>query len=232
MWGVRLGNRVQKDLNEVFVIPFLDALQELIVSSANHLGPGIHCQFIQFLLEQFPLDSVFPEGIGVSDIGRPRFFSPIQSNCSTALEGVILFQELADFPYSIFHPSLENTVDFLSRPQVSKQDAVAEVRSVLLSEMIDIFLGKKEFIIIQILKISFQNSLRHFAVEFLSAVMTLLLQATNRDGNLARVSRVWFFVSKGEHRVEKQQTRGNSDTNIFHASTRVHFDTTVAESRY
>ena len=64
-----------------------------------------------------------------------------------------------------------------------------EGRSVLLGELINIFLREKQFVVIQILKVGLQNPLRHFGVEFLSAVMTLLQESANRDSDLARVSR-------------------------------------------
>src|SRR6202040_3276617 len=125
-----------------------------------------------------------------------RFFSPVQRDRSAALEGVIFFQELADFGNQVFHANLEERVDLLGRLQISEQDAISESRSVLLVELINIFLRQKQFVVIQILQIGFQNTLRHFGVEFLSAIMALLKESTDRDSDLARVSRVGLVLPK------------------------------------
>ena len=46
--------------------------------SSDHLGSRIGCEDIQFLLEQFPLDSVVPKDIDPGGVSRPWYFLPIE----------------------------------------------------------------------------------------------------------------------------------------------------------
>ena len=159
---VRLRDSVQKELNEILVIPLFHAFQQLIVSSANHLWAGIDREFIQLFLKQFPFHSIFPESIRLGDISGPRFFSAIQGYGSAALEGAILFQELADFGDPIFHASLEDTVNLLCRLDIPSKMLSPKVDAIFLAELINILLREKEFVVIQVLQVGFQNPFRHF----------------------------------------------------------------------
>src|SRR5262245_35285783 len=124
------------------------------------------------------------------DVRWPPFLSAVQINEAVAREIVVLPQKWADFRDPLFDSRLENVVDCFGRTKIPKQDCLADDGPVSSSESADIALGKKNFVVIQILEIGHQYSLRHFGPEFPSAVVAHLHQTGYFGSNLPGVSDV------------------------------------------
>src|SRR5260221_14601884 len=92
---VGLGDRVQKKLQHLVVVPLFQILYQMIVTLGDSFGTGINRKLVQLLLQQLAFDPIPPKVVGILFVGRPRLFAPVKSDGTSALESKIFVNQFA-----------------------------------------------------------------------------------------------------------------------------------------
>ena len=123
---VGLGERVEEELDLLFIIFLVDVAQHAVVAALDQLGPGLDRMLGQFLLQQLVRDSIMPKFVGLRFVLRPGRFLAAEEDGLVRLEIHRLFDQLLDFFHPVLHSLLENGENFVGRLEVPEQDVVIE----------------------------------------------------------------------------------------------------------
>src|SRR6266403_1749943 len=140
---VGLGDRVQKKLQHIVVVPLFQILYQLIVTFGDNLGTGINRKLVQLLLQQLAFDPIPPKVVGILFVGGPRLFAPVKSDGTSAFESKIFVNQFADLGCAALDSFFERAVNIASGLNISDDQVLVQRTVILLMDFIDVLLGEK-----------------------------------------------------------------------------------------
>ena len=213
---VGLGQRVEEQFDLLVGILLVDVAQHPVVAALDQFRSGLDRMIGQFFLEQFVLDPLAPEIVGLRFVLRPGRLLPAEEDGFVRLEIHRLLEQFLDFLHPVFHPFLENGENIVGRLEVAEQDIVVERGGVFGGESVDVLLGEKEMAEIEHLEVTGEQLARDLVVQRMMSVVAFLEQTPDGEADLLGIRlRADRLRSQRDDQQTRQQ-RKRTTKEIFH----------------
>ena len=158
---VTLGKRHEECPHHILVALLVHALEELVVTFRHHFGRRIKRMLVQVLLQEFRLDAVGPELVGLLDGGGPGGLFPIDLDGLVTGEVMRCGSQGLVLGNTVLHALAEPREDLARSAQVTVQDLGGECRGESLEKLVHITLCEVEMHVIKHPKVILQDALGH-----------------------------------------------------------------------
>ena len=163
----------------IIALHLTNIAEGLVVATNDGFLWRAELEFIQVLLEKFSFDTVCPDFISLREVNRPWGLLAVQLHILVPLKIVIFLSEFFVDLDTAFHAQFETSKDLVRGFHISPQNRLVQSGGVFFRELIHVRLSEVEFVVIQLLEKGGEQLCRHFFVEWLAGVVSLLKPIRN-----------------------------------------------------
>ena len=215
------GQRVEEILGFVLLRLLVQGAEQAVVTLGDDVLRLVERLVGEALGEQFVLDAVVPDAVGVGLVLGPGGFLAGKLDGAVAREIELLgFEHLLDLGHAALHALEVHVVDRVGGLEVRVEKALVERVVVLLVEPIDVLLGEEELVVIQRVDVELEQAVAHLVVERVAGVVELLERLGDGQADGARRGRVIGGAAGGERQGEQQRTTDGQGEREFHHGRR------------